>query len=160
MYAPTDTSLGFSFTLHSHMSSHFLASNTSYLQDSCLISSRQDTTPGALRLQFLLLNATQDFLLLLKLDYYQFPSPPNRLTYIPEVRPFFFFFNFICSVTLGLFTSSVFQILYLWHQRPKWSFIASRQEPQRNSSPKWCDKPEKYMLTYWNIHIYLYVCKH
>lgn len=73
---------------------------------------------------------------------------------------FFFFFNFICSVTLGLFTSSVFQILYLWHQRPKWSFIASRQEPQRNSSPKWCDKPEKYMLTYWNIHIYLYVCKH
>lgn len=88
---PTDTYLGFSFTLDSHMSSHLFASNTSYLQDSCLISSRQDTTPGALRLQFLLLNATQDFLLLLlKLDYYQFPSPPNHLTYIPEVRAWLF----------------------------------------------------------------------
>lgn len=117
---PTDTYLGFSFTLDSHMSSHLFASNTSYLQDSCLISSRQDTTPGALRLQFLLLNVTQDFLLLLlKLDYYQFPSPPNHLTYIPEVRAWLFvgfvvfFFNFICSFTLGLFTSSVLQILYL-----------------------------------------------
>lgn len=88
---PLQTHIWDSLLLWIHMSSHLFASNTSYLQDSCLISSRQDTTTGALRLQFLLLNATQDFLLLLlKLDYYQFPSPPNHLTYIPEVRAWLF----------------------------------------------------------------------
>lgn len=98
------------------------------------------------------------FLLLLKLTICQFPSPPNHLIHIPSLG--LLSFNFICSVTQALFTLSVSLILHLWHSWPKWSFSASRQEPQRNSSPKWCDKPEKCIFTHSNICTYFYVCKH
>lgn len=103
---------------------------------------------------FLLLNGTLDCLLpLLKWAIYLFPSPPSHLIYISP-RLGLIVSNFICSVTLALFTSSVLLILCHWHQWPKWSFIASRQEPRRNSSPKWCNKLEKGMLTHSNIHTY------
>lgn len=90
---------------------------------------------------FLLLNATQDLLLpLLKLTIYLFSSPPNYLVYIPKVRPCCFQFHLFGHTSSFhlICTSDSLSLTPI----AKTELHASRQEPQRNSSPKWCNKPE------------------